>query len=255
MAKDKQIEKGKEETNMEGKMPIVSLVSELLRRILYSVIAFVIITVIAFVYWHQIFEFLIAPAPDDIRLQSIEVMEGLSNIFKVCFTTGLIFSMPFLVYQLFAFLSPALKFSEKRYIFVSLPIITLLFIGGVAFAYYVALPPALGFLFTFGSDVLDVAPRITSYIDVITRMLVAVGLSFETPLILMVLAKIGVVNSQWLASKRKIWLIVAFVLAAIITPTFDPINQTIIALPLIVLYEVSIWLTKLVRRKPKQEPA
>jgi len=83
-------------------------------------------------------------------------------------------------------------------------------------------------------------------------MLVTVGLIFELPIVLMALSAVGLVKSEWLASKRKIWVVLAFVIAAFITPTFDPINQTIIAAPLIVLYEMSIWLTKLVRkRKPK----
>jgi len=247
--------KDKLEEERQARMPITGHFSEMRRRMIRTVIAILVFTLIAFIFWHQIYEFLTAPAPEDIRLQSVEVMEMLSNIFKVCLTAGLIFSMPFIVFQMIAFLNPALKPNEKRYIYYTLPIITLLFLAGVAFAYYVALPPALGFLFSFGSDVVDIAPRISSYVDVITRLMFAVGISFETPLILMVLARIGVVNSQWLASKRKIWIIVAFVLAAIITPTFDPINQTIIALPLIVLYELSIWLTKLVRRHPKEEKA
>ncbi len=253
MAKD--TEKGQQEKNKEARMPITSHFSEMRRRLVRSVIAILFFTIVAFVFWEQIFDFMIAPAPEDINLQSIEVMEMISNIFKVCLTAGLILSMPFLVYQLIAFLSPALNPNEKRYIYYTLPIIAFLFLGGVAFAYFVALPPALGFLFSFGGDVVEIAPRITSYVDIITRMLLAVGLSFETPLILMVLARLGVVSSQWLASKRKIWIIVAFILAAIITPTFDPLNQTIIALPLIVLYEISIWLTKLVQRRPKEEAA
>ena len=144
----------------------------------------------------------------------------------------------------------------------SLPVLILttlaVFMVGVAFAYYVAMPPAFRFFATFGSSWVDIQPTISSYINVVTRLMIGVGLSFEMPLIIMVLARIGVVSPKWLAGKRKVWVVVAFVLGAIITPTFDPINQTIIAAPLIVLYELSIWLAKLVYKKKKEpevEPA
>jgi len=122
-------------------------------------------------------------------------------------------------------------------------------VAGMAFAYFVALPRAMDFLFGFGTDVVEVVPRIKDYINVVTRLLVATGLSFEMPVIIMVLARVGIASPNWLAGKRKIWIVVAFILAAIITPTIDPITQTAIAGPLIVLYELSIWLARMVYRK------
>jgi len=169
-----------------------------------------------------------------------------------CLTAGFIIAMPFIVYQFFAFLAPALRTSEKRYVYTALPFIGGLFLAGVAFAYYVALPAALNFLLTFGSDIASPEIRISNYINIVTRLLVAVGISFEMPIIIMVLARVGIVTPEWLAGKRKIWLVVAFILGALITPTFDPINQTIIAIPLIILYEVSIILARIVRRRKKE---
>ena len=137
---------------------------------------------------------------------------------------------------------------------MAVPFVGGLFIAGMAFAYFVALPRAIEFLVGFGTDVVEIVPRIKDYINIVTRLLVATGLSFEMPVIIMVLARVGIASPNWLASKRKIWFVVAFILAAIITPTIDPITQTAIAGPLIVLYELSIWLARIVYRK-KKEPA
>jgi len=239
----------------EGKrMPFTGHFTEMRQRFIRSLIALVVATAIAFIFWHQIFEFLLAPAPEGVNVQAIELMETLSSVFRVCLTAGLVISMPFLVYQLFAFLSPALKKNEKRMVFTAVPFVAGLFVAGVAFAYFVALPRAMDFLFIFGSDVVDVVPRIKDYVNIVTRLLVATGLSFEMPVIIMVLARVGIASPNWLASKRKIWIVVAFALAAMITPTIDPITQTAIAGPLIVLYELSIWLARIVYRK-KKEPA
>ncbi|MES0279217.1 MAG: twin-arginine translocase subunit TatC [Dehalococcoidales bacterium] len=236
-----------------AKMPIMSHFSEMRRRFFRSVLAIIIATALSFIFYNQIFEFLLAPGPEDMQLQAIELMENLSAIFRVCLTAGFVIAMPFIVYQVFAFLAPALRPSEKRYVYTAIPFIGGLFISGVAFAYYVALPAALGFLLSFGSDIATPEIRISNYINIVTRLLVAVGISFEMPIIIMVLARVGIVTPEWLAGKRKIWLVVAFILGALITPTFDPINQTIIAIPLIVLYEVSIILARIVRRRKNVE--
>jgi len=158
-----------------AKMPIMSHFSEMRRRFFRSVIAIVVATVLAFVFYNQIFDFLLAPGPEDMQLQAIELMENLSAIFKVCLTAGFIIAMPFIVYQFFAFLAPALRTSEKRYVYTALPFIGGLFLAGVAFAYYVALPAALNFLLTFGSDIASPEIRISNYINIVTRLLVAVG--------------------------------------------------------------------------------
>ena len=236
------------------KMPIMEHLVEVRDRLFKAVGAVIVTTVIAFIFYNQIIAFLLAPAPADMKMQTITIMEPLSIFFKVSLTAGLIVAMPFLVYQLFAFASPALTSKEKRYIYMILPAVMVMFLTGVAFAYYIALPRAMGFFATFGSSWVNIEPAISSYINIVTRLLIGVGLMFETPIIIMVLARMGLVTPKWLAARRKIWIVLAFVIAALITPTFDPINQTIIALPLIILLELSIWLAKLVYQK-KSEPA
>lgn len=222
--------------------------SEMRRRFFRGVYAVIAATLVSFIFYDQIMGFLTAPAPD-LNLQTVTIMEPLSIFFRVSLASGVIIAMPFLTYQLFAFLAPALTSKEKRYVYLAVPFVSGLFMVGVAFAYYVAMPPAFRFFAQFGSDFMEIQPTISSYINVVTRLMIGIGLSFETPLVIMVMARLGVVSPQWLASKRKAWLVIAFVLGALITPTFDPINQTIVAAPLVVLYEISIWLSKLVYKK------
>ena len=121
--------------------------------------------------------------------------------------------------------------------------------GGVAFAYFIALPPALRFLDQFMSDIASTEWLISDYLNVVTRMLLVIGVVFETPIIIMMLARMGLVSPNWLATKRRWWVVLAFVISALITPTMDPITQSIIAIPLILLLELGIILARLVYKK------
>jgi sec-independent protein translocase protein TatC len=237
-----------------GKMPIMRHLVEVRNRVFKSVIAIIIGTVLGFIFAPQIIQFLKAPA-GNIDLVFIELLENMVNYFKVSLTAGIILAMPLLVYQLFAFVSPALTTRERRSIYLILPAVMAMFLTGVAFAYYIALPPAMSFFSTFGSGWVNIQPTISSYINVVTRLMIGVGIVFETPIIIMVLTRMGLVTPKWLAARRKLWIVLAFVLAAIITPTFDPINQSIIAIPLIILLEVSILLSKLIYKKRAKPPA
>ena len=127
-----------------------------------------------------------------------------------------------------------------------------MFAAGVVFAYFVLIPRITGFLITFGSDIATPQIKIGNYISIVARLLLAVGLVFEMPVLTTFLSRLGVITPKWLADKRRTAIILAFILAAIITPTIDPINQSLVAVPLIALYEVSIWLAKLVhKREPR----
>jgi len=230
------------------RMPIKGHLVELRDRIAKSVIAMVITTAISFIFAKTMILILKAPAKG-IDFQAITPTENIAVYFKVALAGGFIIAMPFLVYQAIAFIAPGLTSKERKNILQLLPFVTLLFATGVAFSYFVALPPAMAFLGGFLSDVAENVWRLTEYISVVTRMIIYVGLVFETPLIIMILARMGLVTPQWLAGKRKLWIILAFVISALITPTMDPINQSIIALPLIILLELSIILSRFVYKK------
>jgi sec-independent protein translocase protein TatC len=231
-------------------LTILGHLAELRSRLLKCVIAVIITSILAFVFSNQIFHILTLPAAGTgVNLVYIDMTEMLGVYMKVCITAGIALAMPYLAYHVLNFIFPALTYMEKKYVLVLLPWIALMFIGGMVFSYYVLTPPAIKFLLTFGSDIAIPQIRIGSYITVITRVLLTAGFIFELPVISTFLSRMGIITSSWLASKRKISFVLAFVLAAIVTPTTDPVNQVLVALPLIVLYELSIWLAKLVQPK------
>ncbi len=233
----------------DKKLSVLRHIGELRHRLIISVIAVVITSIISFIFFEQIFDILLAPAPQDITLIYIEMTEMIGTIMRVCIISGIILAMPYLTYQLIMFVSPALTRKEKRYVYFILPWVALMFAAGVTFTYFILIPPATEFLITFGSDIAAPQIRIGNYISIVTKLLLAIGLVFEMPVVTTFLARIGVLKPKWLSDKRKVAFIFAFVLGAIITPTFDPINQTLVAAPLIILYEMCIWLAKLVQKR------
>jgi len=235
----------------DQKTPVMEHLGELRRRLIRCLIAVLITSVLSFIFARQIFNILIMPA-EGINLIFIEMTEMIGTYMKVSIASGIILAMPYLVYQVLMFIFPALTPREKRYVLLIIPWVALMFTGGVIFGYFILVPPATKFLITFGSDIATPQIKIGNYISIIIRLLLAIGLVFELPIITTFLARIGVVSPKWLAAKRKLALVFAFILAAIITPTFDPINQSLVAAPLIILYEMSIWLAKLVYRGEKK---
>jgi len=230
------------------KLSVLSHLGELRSRLIRSVIAVAIASVIAFIFRDWIFYILILPA-EGINLIYIEMTEMIGTIMRVCLAAGIMLAMPYLVYQGIMFVSPALTRKEKKYVYLILPWIALMFLGGVAFGYFILVPPATRFLLTWGADIATPEIRIGNYISIVTRLLLAIGFVFEMPVITTFLSRLGIIKPKWLSDRRRLAIIVAFILAAIITPTFDPINQSLVAVPMIVLYEMSIWLAKLVQRK------
>ena len=236
------------------KLTVLSHLYELRDRLIKSVIAIAVASVIAFVFADWIFYILTLPA-GDIPLIYIEMTEMLGTYMRVSLVAGIALAMPYLVYQVIMFVSPALTPREKKYVYLVLPWIGLMFIGGVVFGYFVLIPPALKFLLTFGANIATPQIKVGNYIALVTRLLLSIGLVFELPVVTTFLARIEVVKAKWLADRRRPAIIIAFILAAAITPTFDPINQSLVAVPLIVLYELSIWLARLVQKKPKEAAA
>lgn len=239
----------------EKKLSITEHLLELRSRLIKSTIALGVGIVISFPLAFYIFDILKSRAPSDMNLVFINVTEMFGTYMKVALYCGIALSLPYLIYQLVMFLAPALKDREKRYLYLSMPLVVVLFAAGVCFAYFIFLPPALKFLLTFGSDIAQPMITVSNYVSVLVRLLLAVGLVFEIPLVITLLAKLGVVSPQKLAKGRKWAILAAFVLGAIITPTVDPVNQTLIAAPIIVLYELSIWLAKLAYPKKARAPS
>ena len=233
--------------------------SELRRRVFICVVALLAGSAVSFVFFEEIVEILVEPARDlglgtGGELIYTEVTELLTTAIKVSFVSGLILASPIIVSQGVMFVAPGLPRQEKRYLFGFMPVVILAFAGGVAFAYYILTPPALHFLLTFGGDIATPLIRISNIINLMIRLLFWMGLAFETPLVMFLLASLGIASASSLGRFRRYWGVVAFILAAMITPTVDPVNQALVAGPLLVLYELGIllaWLAGRSRRKSK----
>ncbi|MBI4302981.1 MAG: twin-arginine translocase subunit TatC [Chloroflexi bacterium] len=251
----------------EKRLPILGHLAELRDRLTRSAIAAVVTTSLSFIFARQIFNLLtykssltkpifdfltnrmhLFPIPD-VTLVFIEATEMLGTYMRVSLASGIILAMPYITYEFMMFVSPALTRRERKYVYLIMPWVGLMFVTGVLFCYFILLPPSVRFLLTFGTDIATPQIRVGNYISLVTRLMLAVGLVFEMPVVTTFLARLGIISGDWLAKKRKVAIILAFVAGAIITPTFDPINQTLVALPLVVLYELSIWLARLVHRK------
>ncbi len=235
----------------EPKLTVIGHLGELRRRLIRSVIAVAVGAIICFIFYEWIFYILEYPAAG-IQFAAIEMTERMSSIMLVSVVGGIILAMPVLVYHGIMFIAPALTTQEKKWVFIIIPWIFLMFLGGVVFGFFMLAPWTIWFLYNFGADIAELFPRISNYISFITKLLLTTGIVFEMPVVTTFLARIGIIKPEWLSRKRSIAIIISFVAAAIITPP-DPITQCLLAIPLIALYELSILLAKLVYRRRGEE--
>ena len=235
-------------------LTLIEHLSELRRRLFICLTALVIGAVVAFYFWTELLELLKWPAQDLINRGVVtpivtQVTERLSTAVKISMVGGFILALPVILFQVIRFVAPGLTSAERRYLFLFMPGAVLAFCCGLAFAYFVLTPRAIPFLLTFGGDVAQTQIKISNLVDVMLRLLFWMGLAFETPVIMYLLGQLGIVSARMFGRFRKYWVVVAFILGAIITPTFDPLNQTLVAMPLLVLYEVGIFLAWLAGRE------
>ena len=231
------------------RMTLVDHLEELRRRLLLAVAALAITTIGSLFFADQLIGFLATPIGSLQNLQSIEVTENISVFMRVGLLSGVVMAMPVILYELMAFILPGLKPKEKRWVYFTIIFGSLLFLAGIAFAYFVMLPASLKFLIEFLG--VETKPRLSNYINFITNLLFWMGVAFQTPLIIFALAKFNLVSAKTLAKKWRYGLVIIAVLAAIITPTVDPINMALLMAPLFVLYWLSVLLAFLAQTKKK----
>ncbi|MEA3336451.1 MAG: twin-arginine translocase subunit TatC [Chloroflexota bacterium] len=225
---------------------LVPHIEELRRRLTIAVVAVLIGTVIAFVFAGRIIEFLAEPVGGLQGLQAIELTENLGVYVRVSLAAGAILAMPVIVYEVVAFIVPGLTDPERLMLYVSLPFVALSFLAGAAFAYFIMLPVAIPFLVDFSG--IPTVPRTKDYVSFVTRVVFWIGVAFETPLVIALLARIGIVTPEMLIRNWRIAFVIVAVLAALITPTIDPVNMAIVMGPLLGLYGISIILAKIMYR-------
>ena len=244
---------------MARELSFTEHLKELRRRVLICVVAILIGSAASFAFYEQIIELLSRPAYDlegntGIELVFIEITELLTTAVKVSFVAGFVLALPVVLYQVIMFVAPGLTPRERHYLWAFLPMALVAFAAGVAFCYFVLIPPALKFLLGF-SDVAEPLIRISNFVSLMVRLLFWMGLAFETPLIMFMLAQLGIVTARQLSRFRRAWVVIAFILGAIITPTFDPFNQALVAGPLLVLYELGVILAKIAGRSRRNAEA
>ncbi|MCE5207238.1 MAG: twin-arginine translocase subunit TatC [Chloroflexi bacterium] len=231
-------DEGETTAGNELTMDIWGHIEELRVRLLKSLLALLVTTLISFAFAQQIIEILAVPIGGVENLVSIEMTENVSVFMRVSLLSGVILAFPFIVYQILAFIMPGLKPGERKWIYLSIPIATILFLLGVAFANYVMLPAAIPVLVNFLGT--PTTPRLSNYLNFVTNLLFWIGICFEAPLVVFILAKLKLVTPQQLLKQWRIAIVVIAILAAVISPTVDPINMGIIMVPLFFLYLLSI---------------
>lgn len=213
-------------------------VEELRSRLLVALLALGAATAGSFLITERVIHLLADPAGSIEALQSIEVTENLSVFMRVSLLCGLIIAMPVILYELLAFITPGLKRGERRWAFAAIFFGTILFVSGAAFAYYVMLPASVTFLLEFLA--VETKPRLSSYIQFITNLIFWMGVAFQFPILVFALVKLGVLSARTLAKGWRYSLVAIAVLAAMITPTIDPVNMALLMAPLFILYLLSV---------------
>jgi sec-independent protein translocase protein TatC len=235
---------------------LVEHLDELRTRIFVSLGALAVGFTVAFVFHHRLIHWLNGPLPDKIsRPITLGVAEPFLTSVKVSLAVGLAIALPVVLWQLWSFLAPAVEENAQRVVAVYVLFATGLLVAGIAFGYFLVLPQAIHFLTNFDNTLYNVQIRASNYYSFVLTVLIAVGLVFELPIFVLALVRLGVLSTRTLRKNRRLgYFIVAVV--AVLLPGIDPVTTTLEAIPLMVLYEGSIWLSVLVeRRSARMEPA
>jgi sec-independent protein translocase protein TatC len=225
--------------------------NELRKHIFRAVLFLVLTTAISFIFIRQLLDWLAQPVGGIEELQAIDVTEPLGVVMRVALLAGFSLALPYIIFELWYFAAPGLKQRARILGLIAIPIATLFFIGGMAFAYYVMMPTALPFLLNFMG--IQTMPRPSSYIRFVTGVMFWIGLAFEFPLVIYVIAGMGLVRAKVLAAQWRLAVVIIAVMAAAITPTIDPVNMALVMGPMIVLYFLGIGLAYIAEGR-REEP-
>ena len=245
----------------ETSMNFLDHLKELRQKLIYSIIFFILSFIVSFYFSQSIFEFLAKPLTSILQDGNGLIYTALQEAFltnvKVAFFTAAFISFPFLSFQIWSFISPGLLKKEKKISLPSLIAIPFLFLLGAAVVYYLISPIAWKFFLSFQTSQADsinitLQAKMNEYLSLMMTFIFAFGLAFQLPVVLLLLVRVGVLTIQQLVSFRKYAIVLAFIFAAIITPP-DPFSQISLALPVIILYEVSILISRLLSKKDKKK--
>ncbi|MEJ5227894.1 twin-arginine translocase subunit TatC [Thermodesulfovibrio sp.] len=256
----------------EQKMSLVEHLSELRKRIVICLVALVVAFIITFSQSEAIFELLLFPlnyspqfslkeglvfVPEQ-KLQNTKLIflgpaEAFWMNMKIALVSGFILTIPVIFYEIWKFISPGLYSHEKKYVLPFVLAATGLFLIGVTFCYLIVLPFAMSFLLNYKvGDFLMPMLSVGLYIDFLLKFLLAFGFVFELPVLIVITTRMGLITPQTLKKYRRLAILLAFIVAAIITPTPDAFNQTLMAVPMIILYEIGIWVSIILNKKREE---
>jgi sec-independent protein translocase protein TatC len=227
---------------------LVEHLGELRARLVISLLTLVPAFVVAFYFQEDIVHWLKKPLPDDKVVVTLGVIEPFTTAVKVSLAVAVAVTLPVLLYQLWAFLAPAIETSVQRTVAVFATMATVLFATGVTFSYVVVLPRALDFLTNFNEDEFDVQIRASYYFSFVTLTLIATGLAFQMPIFILALVRLRILTAEKLRRNRRIG-IVFMVVFAVLLPTVDPVSLTLEVVPLLLLFELSIWLSTFMEKR------
>ncbi len=237
----------------EEKMSLTDHLVELRKRLTRALIAVGIGFFACYYFKELIFDIITRPLTAALPKNSYLIYTGLTEAFfvymKLAFFASIIITSPFILYQIWKFISPGLMPNEKKYVIPFVISSSLLFISGILFGYFIALPPAFEFFVSFNNKYLQAMISFSDYLSLFVTFLLGFGLSFELPVFIFFLAKLGIVNAQMLSKQRRYAVLVIFIAAAILTPSPDALSQVLMAVPLMFLYEVSIFVARFVEKK------
>ncbi|HEX9253202.1 MAG TPA: twin-arginine translocase subunit TatC [Ignavibacteriaceae bacterium] len=235
----------------EKEMTFLEHLEELRWRIIFSIIGIVVGTIVAWIFIDFLVDVvLLKPAKDSgAHLQNLRPFGQLFLYMQIAIMVGIIISIPNIFYQFWRFISPALRKHERRYIFWIVAFSSICFLIGIAFAYFVMLPLTLKFAAQFGSESIKNEFSIEEYMSIIISVMLAAGLIFELPMVSFFLSKLGILKPSFMKKFRKHAIVVIMIAAAFLTPGTDPVSQIVLAIPLVVLYEISILVSKISQKK------
>lgn len=231
---------------MENPMGLMEHVNALRKHLTRAVIFLAITTTFSFAYTQRFIDYLAIPIGGIGKLTPIEVTEPVGVYMRVALLSGFAIALPYIAFELWLFAAPGLHRRSRLTSLLSIPLVAIFFLGGMAFAYFAMLPTALPFLLNF----LGMNPQVrpASYISFVTNLMFWIGVIFEFPLVIYVLASIGLIKGKMLVDQWRLAMVIIAVMAAAITPTVDPISMTLVMAPMIFLYFLSVGLAYLARR-------
>jgi len=240
----------------EVEMPFLDHLEELRWRIIRALVSVVAFTIIAFFFSDYLLELLLYSTKNlnqPINLQVLKVQAVFIIKLELALIAGIIFSLPYIFYQIWSFVAPGLLEKERRYVVPVILFATLSFLTGSAFAYFVIIPFALDFFLSLAPPNVTNNIALDFYFGFMVRIIMVFGIVFELPVISLFLTKLGILTPRILKKYRRYAIVTFFVMAAILTPP-DPTTQMLLAIPLIILYEVTIWISYFFQKKKEEEP-